>query len=59
MIAEYFGDGSSRAVSIEYIHEDKRLGTAGALSLLPDRPALPFIVMNGDILTKTNFNHIF
>lgn len=58
MIAEYFGDGSSRAVSIEYIHEDKRLGTAGALSLLPDRPVLPFIVMNGDILTKTNFNHM-
>lgn len=55
MIEEYFGDGSKWDVSIKYIHEDKRMGTAGALSLLPKRPEMPFFVMNSDILTKVNF----
>lgn len=53
-ITEYFGDGSRFGVSITYIHESKRLGTAGALSLLPPLP-LPCIVMNGDILTRLDF----
>ncbi len=55
MIEEYFGDGSKWDVTINYIHEDKRMGTAGSLSLLPEKPELPFFVMNGDILTKVNF----
>ena len=37
----------------------KALGTAGALSLLPERcPQSPLIVMNGDVLTKVNFSHL-
>ena len=55
MIEEYFGDGSKWNVSIKYIHETKRMGTAGALSLLPEKPDMPFFVMNSDILTKVNF----
>ncbi len=55
MIKNYFGDGSRWEVAIDYIHEDKRMGTAGALSLLPERPQEPVFVMNGDILTKVNF----
>jgi len=58
MITQYFGDGSSWGVHIEYIREDKRLGTAGALSLIPKKPSLPLVVMNADILTKVNFNHL-
>ncbi len=55
MIEEYFGDGSKWDANIQYIHENKRMGTAGALSLLPEKPDMPFFVMNGDILTKVNF----
>ena len=55
MIREHFGDGSKWNVSIQYIEETKRLGTAGPLGLLPSRPADPLIVMNGDLLTKLNF----
>jgi len=55
MIENYFGDGAKWNVDIKYIHENKRMGTAGALSLLPERPEMPFFVMNGDILTKINF----
>ena len=57
-IMEYFQDGSRFGVSIGYLIEKKRLGTAGALSLLEERPAHPFIVMNGDLLTGLNFDHL-
>lgn len=53
-IRHYFGDGSQWGVCIEYIEENERLGTAGALSLLPETPTEPFIVMNGDLLTKVD-----
>jgi NDP-sugar pyrophosphorylase family protein len=58
MIEEHFGDGSSYEAQIQYIQEDNPLGTAGALSLLPERPDSPFIVMNGDLLTKINFSQL-
>jgi dTDP-glucose pyrophosphorylase len=58
MIKEYFGDGKEFGVNIEYIEESKRLGTAGALSLLEDIPNEPFFVMNGDLLTDVNFTHL-
>ncbi|WP_243439147.1 nucleotidyltransferase family protein [Fundidesulfovibrio soli] len=58
MIKEYFGDGSRWGVSIHYIWETQRLGTAGALSLLPEKPQHSLVVMNGDILTRVNFRHM-
>ncbi|MFH1216567.1 MAG: nucleotidyltransferase family protein [Pseudomonadota bacterium] len=58
MIKKYFRDGSHLGLSIEYLEEDERLGTAGALSLLPEAPNKPIVVMNGDLLTKVNFQHL-
>ncbi|WP_373036566.1 nucleotidyltransferase family protein [Sulfurimonas sp.] len=58
VIESHFGDGSKFGVNIEYIHEDKRMGTAGALSLLECDLDEPFFVMNGDILTNINFSHL-
>jgi dTDP-glucose pyrophosphorylase len=58
MIKEYFGDGANLGVNIDYIEESKRLGTAGALSLIKDRPQEPFFVMNADLLTNVNFEHL-
>lgn len=59
MIMEYFGDGSRFGANIEYLHESKKLGTAGALSLLPELPPDPLVVINGDLLTKVNFLQLF
>ncbi len=59
IIESYFGDGSDFGVSIKYLKEERRLGTAGALSLLPERPKAPIVVMNGDILTMCDFNGLF
>lgn len=58
MIKQYFGDGSRWYVQIEYIEEEERLGTAGPLSLLPEKPVHPLLVMNGDLLTRVNFDQL-
>lgn len=58
MIEEYFGDGSKWGIEIRYLRESKRMGTAGSLSLLREKPDLPIIIMNGDILTKVNFDQL-
>jgi NDP-sugar pyrophosphorylase family protein len=58
MVEDYFGDGSEWGVDIRYLRESKRLGTGGALSLLPQRPELPLVVMNGDLLTNVNFQQL-
>ncbi len=55
MFEQHFGDGSRYGVSIEYINEPDRRGTAGALTLLPTRPENPLIVMNADLLTTLDF----
>jgi dTDP-glucose pyrophosphorylase len=59
MIRDYFSNGSKWGVSIQYIVEDRPLGTAGALSLLPgDLPELPLILMNGDLVTDLDFHSL-
>ena len=54
MIEDHFGDGSAFGCSIEYLREDQPLGTAGALSLLPEQPGDPLLVLNGDLITNVN-----
>lgn len=57
-IKDFFGNGENFGVSIEYIYEEMRMGTAGALSLLGSAPDAPFFVMNGDLLTNVNFESL-
>lgn len=58
LVRSHFGDGSALGVEIDYVEERERMGTAGALSLLPARPEGPFIVMNGDLLTSVRFESL-
>ncbi len=58
IIEEYFGDGSQFGCSIEYLHEDEPLGTGGAISLIPDKLQYPFILLNGDLITEVNIDHL-
>lgn len=58
MIQDYFGDGKNYGVSITYIEETTRLGTAGAIGLLPKTMDGPLLVMNGDLLTKVDFHQL-
>lgn len=58
MIMDYLGDGSAWNVQIEYLRESFPRGTAGAISMIPERPQSTFIVMNGDILTKVHLGRL-
>jgi dTDP-glucose pyrophosphorylase len=53
-IIDHFQDGSRWGVSVDYLVEDEPLGTAGSLQLLPGTVQEPFLVMNGDVLTRLN-----
>ncbi len=52
-IASHFGDGREFGVEIEYVSEERPLGTAGALGLVESDG--PILVMNGDIVTRVDF----
>lgn len=58
-IVEHFLDGSRWGVQINYLVEQEPLGTAGSLQLLPGSVADPFLVMNGDLLTRLNLCKLF
>ena len=55
MIEEYFGDGRKMGVKIDYLREEKPLGTAGALTLFEELPNLPIVVTNGDVITEIRY----
>ena len=52
MIRGHFGNGERYGCAIEYLQEDRPLGSGGALSLLPDGLAEPLLVMNGDLVSQ-------
>ncbi len=55
VIENYFGDGTRWGISISYIRENKRMGTAGSLGLLDVDDSRPVFVTNGDILTALDY----
>lgn len=55
-IKAHFGDGSRWGVTIRYVEEETPLGTGGALGLLPSVDDKPVMMMNGDVLTRLDFN---
>ena len=60
VIKEYFGDGSRWDVQINYLNENKKLGTAGGLSLIKNtNESSNFLVINGDILTESNLLSLY
>ncbi len=58
IIRDHFGDGSKFNASISYVLENQKMGTAGSLSLLKNKPSMPLIVMNGDLLTNIDFRSV-
>ena len=56
-IKDYFKDGSKLGVTIDYISENKPLGTAGFLGMLRLKDK-KMIVSNGDIISKINFKNL-
>lgn len=58
-IVEYFGDGSSKGIQIEYVWEDKPLGTAGALALIEGLHTEHILLMNSDLFSNVNFESLY
>ena len=54
VIEKHFDDGRAFGCRIEYLRETEPLGTGGSLSLLPRRPEHPFLVLNGDLISRAN-----
>lgn len=58
LIQAFFGNGQAWHTNIQYVLEDKPLGTIGPIRKIP-RPTQPFIVMNGDLLTDINYRELY
>lgn len=58
LIKAYFAD-QVRDFSIDYVVEDRPLGTAGSLLLLRDRLEGPFFVSNCDVLVEANYADVY
>jgi dTDP-glucose pyrophosphorylase/CBS domain-containing protein len=58
VIRDYFLDGTKFGVKIDYVEENTRMGTAGALSLIETQIKVPFFVINADILTNLDFTKL-
>lgn len=58
LIKEYLGDGKKLDVVINYIIEEKPLGTVGSLSMISDKSNLPLIITNVDVFTDVKFSEI-
>lgn len=57
-IMTYFSDGSEWGAEIQYIEEANPLGTAGAIGSISDQITAPLLVMNGDVISDVNLNHL-
>ena len=55
IIEAYVGDGSRLGVRVHISREEQPLGTAGPIRLIGTALDEPFIMMNGDIITKLDF----
>ena len=55
IIIDYFGDGSTFGVNIEYYFEEVPLGNAGALFKIKDKLTDDFLLLNADSIFDVNF----
>ncbi|MBQ6449891.1 D-glycero-beta-D-manno-heptose 1,7-bisphosphate 7-phosphatase [bacterium] len=58
-IQEYFGDGSSFDLQINYLHEKEPLGTAGALYWLKGKVSTDFLLLNADIIFDVDLDRFY
>lgn len=59
IIQDYFKDGKDFNIDINYLLEDKPLGTAGCLNLLSEEDPEQFsLITNGDIVVDADYSNI-
>ncbi|RTR32534.1 nucleotidyltransferase family protein [Shewanella atlantica] len=55
VIEDFLKNGREFGVNIEYVNENTRMGTAGALSLMREKLDLPFFVTNADVISMIDY----
>ena len=58
-IRQYFGTGKSFGVVVDYIMEDRPLGTAGAVGMMTDYTDGSFVMLNADTLMDPNIHEVY
>ena len=58
-IKKAFGNGNSKNINIEYINENKPLGTAGSLSLIENIKSEYILLMNSDLFTNIDLEKMY
>jgi len=58
-IENFFGNGSTKNINIQYVWEDEALGTIGAVSKIADFQHDYVLITNSDILTNLDYEHFF
>jgi dTDP-glucose pyrophosphorylase len=58
-LVDYFGDGSSKGIRINYLWENQPLGTAGSLSLVESFKTAYILLMNSDLFTDANYEDLY
>ena len=59
IITNYFDNGSSKNINIQYLEETKPLGTIGSVKLTDKYERDYILLMNSDLLTDINFEDFF
>jgi len=59
LLKQYFGDGSAKQAKIEYICEEKPMGTIGSVKLHNNYQSEALLIMNADLLTNINFSDFY
>lgn len=59
LVEAFLGGGKRFGVDVEVSREEQPLGTCGPIGLLRNELSEPFLVMNGDILTKLDFRAFY
>jgi len=58
-IENYFGDGSDRDIKINYVSEDRPLGTIGSVSKINNFQHDNILITNSDLLTNLDYEEFF
>ncbi|OGI00306.1 MAG: hypothetical protein A2Y25_01605 [Candidatus Melainabacteria bacterium GWF2_37_15] len=58
-IIEHLGDGKTKEIKINYVKEDKPMGTAGSISLINNFENEDILVLNSDIITNIDYHDFY
>jgi mannose-1-phosphate guanylyltransferase len=58
-IQRVLGDGSRYGLNLQYVEEDRPLGTCGPVLTVKDELLSPFLLINSDIVTELDFRRFY